>query len=80
MPVSMIPTRTPWLPRWRLYDFVGVALIIRMSHCRSANGSAGGTGAPRSHTAPLPAALSAAAPVMRSSANRSRARARLAGA
>ena len=57
IPVSMIPTRTPELPRWRLYDLFGVALIMRMSHWRSAKGSASGAGAPLLLTAPSPAAF-----------------------
>ncbi len=38
MPVSMMPTRTPspWLTA---YEPAGVAPIIRISHCRLANGS-----------------------------------------
>ena len=40
MPVSITPTSTPRLPGSIAYEPAAVALIIAMSHCRPASGSA----------------------------------------
>jgi hypothetical protein len=45
-PVSMMPTRTSWVPGRRAYEPPGVAPIMAMSHCRPESWSPPGGGPP----------------------------------
>ena len=89
MPVSMMPTRTSWLPGCVPYEPSGVACIIRMSHWPADSGSPPGSAAawtvsgalmtgPRSDSSAREAGVFGTAPIARLAAAPASARVRAA--